>query len=184
MQKNWLNIIKASSKKKNKNGYKKSYDTFVKEMGWGKGIHIHRWIGKLPRAKGGFTPGSKYMGLYNLLDKQLRYDPETGQVLEWFVKPYNKVDEIATYHDIGYDMGKNKGTCDKLMVKSLDLIPYGEIPKWGQTATNFFINTKKKLGLGVSKAKKNILRNFLGKKRNQIISHRKWREIKCCWEMK
>lgn len=46
------------------------------------------------------------MGLYNLLDKQLRYDSETGQVLEWFVKPYNKVDEIATYHDIGYDMGK------------------------------------------------------------------------------
>ena len=33
MQKNWLNIIKASSKKKNKNGYKKSYNTFVKEMG-------------------------------------------------------------------------------------------------------------------------------------------------------
>ena len=94
------------------------------------------------------------------------------------LKPYNKVDEIATYHDIGYDMGKNKGTCDKLMVKSLDLIPYGEIPKWGQTATNFFINTKKKLGLGVSKAKKNIFRNFLGKK--GIKLYHTENEERCC----
>ena len=33
--------------------------------------------------------------------------------------------------------------CDKQMVESLDQIPYGEMPKWGQT--------KRKLGLGVSK---------------------------------
>ena len=32
------------------------------------------------------------------------------------------------------------------MVQSLDEIPYGEMPKWGQTA-RFLINTKKKLGL-------------------------------------
>lgn len=32
-------------------------------------------------------------------------------------------------------MGKNKGNCDNEMVKSLDEIPYGEMPKWGQTAT-------------------------------------------------
>ena len=43
---------------------------------------------------------------------------------------------------------KNKGDCDKAMVKSLDEIPFGEMPKWGQTA-RFFINTKQKLRLGV-----------------------------------
>ena len=92
------------------------------------------------------------MGPYNSLDKQLmpRYDPETGKVLEWKVKPYNKVDEIAAHHDICYDMKRNKHDCDKEMVKSLDKIPYGQMTKWGQTA-RFLINSKQKLGLGVAK---------------------------------
>ena len=54
----------------------------------GKGIDIHKWIGKLPRPKAGFTPGKyKYMGAYNPLEKQLEYDPETGEVLKWKVMP-------------------------------------------------------------------------------------------------
>ena len=62
----------------------------------GKGIDIHKWIGKSPRPKAGFTPGKyKYMGAYNPLVKQLEYDPETGEVLKWKVMPYNKVDEIS-----------------------------------------------------------------------------------------
>ena len=118
---------------------------------FGSGVDIHKWIGKLPKPKAGWTPGKyKYMGPYNPLEKQLTYDPETGKVLEWKVKPYNKVDEIAAYHDICYDMGKNKGDCDKEMVQSLDQIPYGEMPKWGSTA-RFLINTKQKLGLGIQK---------------------------------
>ena len=50
-------------------------------------------------------------------------DPNTGEVTEWRVKPYNKVDEIAAYHDICYDMGRPKGDCDRDMVQSLDEIP-------------------------------------------------------------
>ena len=116
----------------------------------GKGVDIHKWTGKLPRPKAGFTPGKyKYMGAYNPLEKELEYDPEPGEVLKWKIMPYNKVDEISAYHDICYDMGKNKGECDKEMVKSLDKIPYGEMPKWGSTA-RFLINTKQKLGLGVN----------------------------------
>ena len=123
----------------------------------GKGIDIHKWIGKLPRPKAGFTPGKyKYMGAYNPLDKQLEYDPETGEVLKLKVFPYNKVDEISAYHDICYDMGKNKGECDKEMVKSLDKIPYGEMPKRASTA-RFLINTKQKLGLGLNS--KNVKRH-------------------------
>ena len=92
------------------------------------------------------------MGPYNPLNEQLKYNPETGEVLEWYDTLYNKVDEISAYHDICYDRGIDKGTCDRQMVKSLDSIPYGEIPKWGQTA-RFIINTKQKLGLGLPKSK-------------------------------
>ena len=82
------------------------------------------------------------MGPYNPLDKQLEYDKNTSEVTKWHVQPSNKVDEIAAYHDICYYMGKNKGDCDKQMVKSLDNIPYGEMPKWGQTA-RFLIDKRK-----------------------------------------
>ena len=95
------------------------------------------------------------MGPYNPLNKQLKYDPNTGEVQEWYVKPYNKVDEIAAHHDICYEMGKSKNECDQKMVSDLDNIPYGEMPKWGQTA-RFLINAKKKLGLGVKQ--KNVKR--------------------------
>ena len=80
-----------------------------------------------------------------------KYD-KNHQVNKWHVQPYNKVDEIAALHDICYEMGKNKGDCDRQMVKSLEKIPYGEMPKWGQTA-GFVINTKQKLCLGVKNSK-------------------------------
>ena len=44
------------------------------------------------------------------------------------------------------------------MVKSLDKIPYGTMPKWGQTA-RFLINTKQKMGLGVNS--KNVNRRWV-----------------------
>ena len=144
-----VQYCKDRYKKAKQNGYTKSYNTFVKEMAWGAGLDIHKLFGKVRKPKAGWTPGNyKYMGPYNPLNEQLTYDPKTGEVLEWKVKPYNKIDEIAAYHDICYDRGNDKGDCDRKMVKSLDEIPYGEMPKWGQTA-RFLINTKQKLGLGV-----------------------------------
>ena len=70
----------------------------------------------------------KYMGPYNPLHEQLEYDKNTVEVNKWYVQSYNKVDEIAAYHDICYEMGKNKGDCDHQVVKALDEIPYGEMP--------------------------------------------------------
>ena len=55
------------------------------------------------------------MGPYNPLNEQLKYNPETGEVLEWYDTLHNKVDEISA----------------RQMVKSLHSIPYGEMPKWG-----------------------------------------------------
>ena len=107
---------------------KKNSKTNRKDLDGG-ALDIHKLIGKLPRPKAGFTSGKyKFMGLYNPLDKQLEYDKDTGKITKWHVKPYDKVDEIAAY-----------------VVKSLDDIPYGEMPKWGQTA-RFLTNTKQKLG--------------------------------------
>ena len=66
----------------------KKYVTDRKDLD-GSGIDIHKLVGKLPRPKAGWTPGKyKYMGAYNPLDKQLEYDPETGEVLRWHVMPF------------------------------------------------------------------------------------------------
>jgi len=92
---------------------KRNYKTNRKDLDGG-ALDIHKMIGKLPRRKTGFTPSKyKYMGPYNPLEKQLECDKNTGEVTKWYVQPYNKVDEIAARHDICYDMGKNKGECDK-----------------------------------------------------------------------
>ena len=34
------------------------------------------------------------MGPFNPLDKKLEYNPETGEITKWIVRPFNKVDEI------------------------------------------------------------------------------------------
>ena len=148
---------------KNKGG-SRSYGSWIKWKGYGKGLDIHKAIGKLPKPKRGWTPSKyKYMGPYNPLEKQLEYNKSTGEVTKWYVQPYNKVDEIAARHDICYDMGKDKSDCDRQMVQSLNEIPYCEMPKWGQTA-RFLINTKQKLGLGVSKNGKSRRVKKTGKK--------------------
>lgn len=96
----------------------------------------------------GFTPGKyKYMGPFNPLEDQLDYDKKTGVVKKWHVKPLNKVDEISAHHDICYDMGTDKGVCDRKMVGELDKIPSGKMPKWGHFA-RFVIDKKQQWGLG------------------------------------
>ena len=160
-------VVKSGAAKNTIKGYADKYidqgiNTFTDELSkkiapkYGKGFDIHKAIGKLPKPKGGWTPGSyKYMGPYNPLDKQLEYNKDTGEVTKWHVQPKNKVDKIAAHHDICYDMGKSKGDCDKEMVKSIDQIPWKDKP-WGATAVRNIINTKQKLGLGVKS--KNVKR--------------------------
>ena len=64
----------------------KKYKTDRKDLDGG-AIDIHKMIGKIPKPKGGWTPGNyKYLGPYNPLDKQLKYDPETGEVLFYKIK--------------------------------------------------------------------------------------------------
>ena len=73
---------------------KKNYKTNRKDLDGG-GVDIHKLIGKLPKPKGGFTfPGHKYTGPYNDLDSQLRYDPNTGEILQIFDQPSGKTDAV------------------------------------------------------------------------------------------
>ena len=157
---------------KNKGG-SRSYGSWIKWKGYGKGLDIHKAIGKLPKPKGGFTlPGHKYTGPYNPLEKQVRWDPQTGQMLEIYDKPTGSTDAIAMQHDIDYSVCGNKpknyqvkwkNDTDRKMVKSLDAVPYNE-RQWGHWLARNAINTKQKLGLGVSKNVKSRRVKKTGKK--------------------
>ena len=124
---------------------------------WTRGgdIDIHEAIGKLPKPKKGFTlPGHKYTGPYNPLDKQLKYDPETGEILEIYDQPTGKTDAVSMQHDVDYSVcekeknpKKCKNKADRKMVKALDSTPYKD-RQWGHLLARNTINAKQKLGLG------------------------------------
>ena len=120
----------------------------------GSAIDIHKQIGKLPKPKAGWTlPGHRYTGLNNNLENQVKWDPETGEILEIYDLPTGKTDavaiQMATFmqHDVDYsvcgDNKKCKHEADRKMVKSLDAIPYKE-RQWGHWLARNIINTKQK----------------------------------------
>ena len=108
---------------------KKKYKTNRKDLDGG-GVDIHNAILKVAPKKGFVMPGHRYTGPGNPLDKQLKYNPNTG-------KP--KSDQI-----------KCKSDADRKMVKALDSIPWKE-RQWGHTVARNAIAAKAKLGLGVEK---------------------------------
>ena len=123
----------------------------------GKGVDIHKAIGKLPKPKSGWTlPGHKYTGPYNDLENQVRYDNQ-GNILEIYDKPTGKTDAIAMQHDVDYTICKDNKKCkhqaDKKMVRALDAVPWKE-RQWGHWLARNTINTKRKLGLGTVKKKR------------------------------
>ena len=125
----------------------------------GRGVDVHKAIGKLPKpAKGWTLPGHNYTGPYNPLDEQLRFDPVTGEILEFYQMPTGKTDAIAAQHDVDYSVCGNNRKCknkaDRKMVKSMDAVPWNE-RQYGHWIARNIINTKQKLGLGVAKRPKN-----------------------------
>ena len=142
-------------------GYSKSYNTFVKEMGWGAGLDIHKAILKVAPKKGFVMPGHHYTGPGNPLEQQLKYNPDTGQILEIYQQPTGKTDSVSMQHDVDYsvcankpskDQVKCKNDADRKMVKALDAIPWKD-RQWGHAIARNTIATKAKLGLGVKKPK-------------------------------
>ena len=124
----------------------------------GRGVDVHKAIGKLPKPQKGWTlPGHNYTGPYNPLEDQLRYDPTSGEILEFYQKPTGKTDAIAAQHDVDYSVCGNDRKCknkaDRKMVKSLDAIPWNE-RQWGHALARNVIDVKQKLGLGAKNGKR------------------------------
>ena len=120
--------------------------------------------------------GYKHLGAYNLLENQLLYDKQTGDIYTYYDKPKNVLDKIASRHDTCYAIGKNKNDCDRVMVDEINNIPYNERP-WGTFAIKQIIDKKQKLGLGVENHNK-ILSEELHKckrknhpRRRIIVNH-------------
>ena len=138
-------------------------------------VDIHSLLEKNPVTKTMLKPkfGYKYLGPYNgPLEKQMLYDKRTGDIYKYYDKPKNVLDKIASRHDICYELKpKNKGLCDRIMVKEIDNIPFKERP-WGTFAIKQIINTKQKLGLGVENSNK-ILSEELHKPKRKNFPRRK-----------
>ena len=123
---------------------KKNYKTNSKDLDGG-AIDIHKAIGKLPKPKAGWTfPRHRYAGPYNDLENQVRYNPETGEILEIHDPPTGKTDAVAMQHYVDYsvcgDNKKCKHKADRKMLKSFDAIPYNE-RQWGHCLARNLINT-------------------------------------------
>ena len=137
---------------------KKKYKTNRKDLDGGS-LDIHNAILKVAPKKGFVLPGHRYTGPGNPLDKQLKYNPNTGQILEIYEEPTGRTDAVSMQHDVDYsvcgnkpksDQIKCKNEADRKMVKALDSIPWKE-RQWGHTVARNAIAAKAKLGLGVKK---------------------------------
>ena len=98
-------------------------------------------------------PGHRYTGPGNPLDKQLKYNPNTGQILKIYEEPTGRTDAVSMQHDVDYsvcgnnpksDQIKCKNEADRKMVKALDSIPWKE-RQWGHTVARNAIAAKAKL---------------------------------------
>nr|DAC81287.1 TPA_asm: PLA2X [Corynactis coral adintovirus] len=127
----------------------------------GGAIDIHKAILKVAPKKGFVMPGHRYTGPGNPLDQQLKYDPDTGEILEIYQQPTGKTDAVSMQHDVDYSVCENKPKGDRLkcknvadrkMVKTLDAIPWKD-RQWGHAVARNAIAAKSKLGMGVGKPK-------------------------------
>ena len=127
----------------------------------GSGIDIHKAILKVAPKKGFVMPGHRYTGPGNPLEQQLRYDPNTSQILEIYQQPTGRTDAVSMQHDVDYSVCGNKSKsnqvkckneADRKMVKALDAIPWKD-RQWGHAVARNAIAAKSKLGMGVKKPK-------------------------------
>ena len=151
---------------------KKKYKTNRKDLDGGS-LDIPNAILKVAPKKGFVMPGHRYTGPGNPLYEQLKYDPNTGQILEIYQQPTGRTVAVSMQHDVDYsvcgnkpksDQIKCKNEADQKMVKALDSIPWKE-RQWGHTIARNAIAAKAKLGLSVKKRKtKNVKSRRVKKK--------------------
>ena len=90
----------------------------------GRGFDIHKQILKIAPKKGFTLPGHKYTGPGNPLESQLRYDPNTGEILEIFEQPTGPTDAVSMQHDVDYSVVQISQRTNKCSVK------IKQIEKW------------------------------------------------------
>ena len=74
----------------------------------GSGVDNHKQILKVAPRKGFVLPGRKYTGPGNPLESQLKYDPQTGKILEIYEQPTGRTDAVSMQHDVDYSVCANK----------------------------------------------------------------------------
>ena len=98
-------------------------------------IDIHKQILKIAPRKGFVLPGHNYTRPGNPLESQLKYDPQTGEVLEIYEQRTGQTDAVSMQHDVDYSVCANKpkeeqvqckNEADRKMVKALDALPWKE----------------------------------------------------------
>ena len=148
-----VQYYKDQYKEAKKNGYSKSYNTFVKEMGWGAGLDLQKHLSKLGELHMRTPTGKKY----NYCGPGTKLDERLASSNPKIRDPINNLDAICLKHDIAYSKAKDlkdKHIADDQMLKDISIIPYMKRP-WGTTAVQAMIKGKKTLGLGVKKKKHN-----------------------------
>ena len=85
-----------------------------------KGLDIHKAILKVAPKKGFVMPGHNYTGPGNPLEKQLKWDPNTGKILEIYEKPTGKTDAVSMQHDVDYSVCANKPSKYNIMESITD----------------------------------------------------------------
>ena len=157
-----VQYYKDQYKDAKKNGYSKSYNTFIKEMGWGAGLDIQKHLSKL----GELHMRTPTMKKYNYCGPGTKLEQRLASNDPKIREPINNLDAICQKHDIAYNEAKSlkdKHKADDVMLDEISKIPYMKRP-WGTTAVQAMITGKRKLGLGVKKKKpKNVTRRRVKK---------------------
>ena len=58
-------------------------------------------------------PGHRYTGPGNPLEQKLRYDPNTGQILEIYQQPTGRTDVVSMQHDVDWEWASKSQKTEK-----------------------------------------------------------------------
>ena len=154
-------------------------------------VDIHKVITSNPITKGIMSPwGSnskansirgklfnKYTGPGNNLSKQVKFDPQTGKIIQIYDQPSSSNDRCSMYHDIAYTIAQNTGVNNrdiknkKLQADEKWLQCFKPRSPW-DIAAYTAIKSKKTLGLGVENHNK-ILSEELHKTKRKNYTRRR-----------
>ena len=90
----------------------------------GGAFDLHKAILKIAPKKGFVMPGHRYTGPGNPLEQQLKYDPNTGQILEIFQQPTGKTDAVSMQHDVDYSVCGNKPKSYQVKCKMMQIVKW------------------------------------------------------------